>query len=554
MASMRGLMQQDPLILTRILERARTLSPRIQVATRTPEGMHRETYADVGERSARLANALRDLGVGPGDRVGSFGWNSWRHLELYFAVPCMGSVLHTLNIRLHPEQVAWIANHAEDRVVCVDASLLPVFAKALPELETVRQIVLMGRPAEGVALAGSIDYEELLDAASPEFEWPELDENDACSMAYTSGTTGNPKGVVYSHRSMVLHAFMANQAGVLAIEPNDVVMPVVPMFHANAWGTPYAAAMAGAKLVFPGQYSADPAALAELIETERVTFTAGVPTVWIGLLQHLEQHPTDLSSLRSITAGGAAVPRSMIEAFATRHGVEVWQGWGMTETGPLASLSRLTPAHADLPEAERIRVRAKQGLVVPGIRVRVVDVATGEEVPWDSKTMGEVQVKGNWVASAYYRPDAPVEQFVDGWLRTGDVAVVDEHGFLQLVDRTKDLVKSGGEWISTIELESALMGHPALLEAAVIAVPDERWSERPLACVVLKPDAEATEEELIEFIAPQFAKWWLPDRVEFVSEIPKTSVGKFDKKVLRAQHHGLFEGSGPGPAGISPSE
>ena len=553
MPSMRGLMQQDPLILTRILERARTLAPRGQIATRTPEGMHRETYADLGERCARLANALRELGVGPGDRVGSFAWNSWRHLELYFAVPCMGSVLHTLNIRLHPEQVAWIANHAEDRVVFVDESLLPVFEKVLPGLKTVERVIVMGSTASE-APADALDYEELLEGASPELDWPELDENDACSMAYTSGTTGNPKGVVYSHRSMVLHAFMANQAGVLAIEPNDVVMPVVPMFHANAWGLPYAAAMAGAKLVFPGQYSADPAALAELIETERVTFTAGVPTVWIGMLQHLEQRPVDLSSLRAVTAGGAAVPRSMIEAFGAKHGVEVWQGWGMTETGPLASLSRLTPAHADLPEAERIRVRAKQGVVVPGIRVRVMDVATGDEVPWDSKTMGEVQVKGNWVASAYYRPDAPVEQFVDGWLRTGDVAVVDEHGFLQLVDRTKDLVKSGGEWISTIELESALMGHPALLEAAVIAVPDERWSERPLACVVLKPDAEATEEELIEFIAPQFAKWWLPDRVEFVSEIPKTSVGKFDKKVLRAQHHGLFEGSGPGPAGISPSE
>ncbi|HEX9375307.1 MAG TPA: long-chain fatty acid--CoA ligase [Actinomycetota bacterium] len=550
---MRGLMQQDPLILTRILERARTLAPRGQIATRTPEGMHRETYADLGERCARLANALRELGVGPGDRVGSFAWNSWRHLELYFAVPCMGSVLHTLNIRLHPEQVAWIANHAEDRVVFVDESLLPVFEKVLPGLKTVERVIVMGSTASE-APADALDYEELLEGASPELDWPELDENDACSMAYTSGTTGNPKGVVYSHRSMVLHAFMANQAGVLAIEPNDVVMPVVPMFHANAWGLPYAAAMAGAKLVFPGQYSADPAALAELIETERVTFTAGVPTVWIGMLQHLEQRPVDLSSLRAVTAGGAAVPRSMIEAFGAKHGVEVWQGWGMTETGPLASLSRLTPAHADLPEAERIRVRAKQGVVVPGIRVRVMDVATGDEVPWDSKTMGEVQVKGNWVASAYYRPDAPVEQFVDGWLRTGDVAVVDEHGFLQLVDRTKDLVKSGGEWISTIELESALMGHPAVLEAAVIAVPDERWSERPLACVVLKPGAEATQEELIEFIAPQFAKWWLPERMEFVSEIPKTSVGKFDKKVLRAQHQGMFEGSGPSPVETSPSE
>jgi acyl-CoA synthetase (AMP-forming)/AMP-acid ligase II len=531
---MRGQMQHDPLVLTRLLERAATYSPRGQIATRTPEGMHRETYADLGERCARLAGALRELGVGPGDRVASFAWNSWRHLELYFAVPCMGAVLHTLNIRLHPDQVAWIANHAEDRVVCVDASLLPAFAKVTPGLRTVEHVVVMGDGDLEEALA----YEELLEAAPPEFDWPELDENDACAMAYTSGTTGNPKGVVYSHRSMVLHTWMVNQASVLGIEETDAVMPVVPMFHANAWGLPYAATLAGAKLVFPGQYSADPPALAELIEGERVTFTAGVPTVWIGLLQYLESHEADLSSVRRIIAGGSAVPRSLIEAFAKR-GLELWQGWGMTETSPLASLSRLTPDHAGLPEPERIRVRAKQGRVVPGVQLRVVDVATGEEVPWDSKSMGEVQVRGNWVAEAYYRPDEPGEQFSDGWLRTGDVAVVDEYGYIQLVDRTKDLVKSGGEWISTIELESALMGHPAVLEAAVIAVPDERWSERPLACVVLKEGAHATPEELLEFIAPQFAKWWLPDRIEFVDEIPKTSVGKFDKKVLRLRHQGL---------------
>ncbi len=530
---MRGQMQHDPLVVNRILERAVTLFPRQEIVTWTREGLHRETFEGFGRRVGRLASALAALGVKAGDRVATFAFNTFRHQELYFAVPCMGAVLHTLNIRLHADQIVWIADHAGDRVLFVDAALLPVLAPLVPRLSTVTHVVAMGDAGRS-ALPSARDYEELLEGASPEFPWPEPDEDDAAAMCYTSGTTGHPKGVVYSHRSTVLHATMVNLAASVGLTDRDTVLPVVPMFHANAWGIPYAAMMTGAKLVLAGGASADPAVLAGLIESERVTVTTGVPTVWTGLLHYLEGTPRDLSSLRLVTVGGSATSVSMIERFRKLAGVDVVQGWGMTETGPVASLSFPTAAMRVLPEPEQVRMRARQGRVVPGVSFRVVS-PEGSVVPWDDGTKGELEVRGNWVAASYYGDEKSAERFHDGWLRTGDVAVVDGHGSIRIVDRAKDLVKSGGEWISSVDLELELTGHPSVLEAAVIGVPDETWDERPLACVVLKPGAVATQDDLRAFLAPRVPKWWLPEEIVFMPELPKTGVGKLDKKVLRAR-------------------
>jgi fatty-acyl-CoA synthase len=528
---MHGRMQHEQLTLTGILERAETLHPGGRIVTRAGDGPHVQTYADLGTRARQLASALRLHGVGPGDRVATYAWNSWRHLELYFAVPCMGAVLHTLNPRLHHEQVASIAERGGARFVFVDAALAPSFAPIAKAVPSLQPVLMHGDVDTG--LPAALDYDTMLAAGSAAFAWPELDERDACQLCYTSGTTGEPKGVLSSHRALVLHAMMNDLAEVLAITSRDVVLPVVPMFHANGWGLPHAATLAGAAQVFTGRFGADPHVVAGLIETERVTVAAGVPTVWIDVLRHLEDHPHDVSSLRLIKTGGAAVPPSLIEAYATRHDVRLLQGWGMTETSPLAALAASDAEVDDLPGDERWTAMARAGRPVPGIRIRVVD-EQGAEVPADDETMGEVQVRGNWVASGYADGDGDALT-ADGWLRTGDVATVDARGSMRITDRTKDLVKSGGEWISTIDLESALMDHPAVREAAVVGVPDDRWGERPVACVVLVDGASADQEELLAFLAPRLARWWLPGRIVFVDELPKTGVGKFDKRALRAR-------------------
>ncbi|HMC05902.1 MAG TPA: long-chain fatty acid--CoA ligase [Solirubrobacterales bacterium] len=510
---MDGLMMDRPLLVKQIAERAETVFGDREVVARTQDGVERSTYRDVVGRARRLAGALVELGVGPGDRIATFAWNSLRHLELYLAVPSMGAVLHTLNVRLFEEHLRFIVEHAADRVLFIDSSL----ADAIPRLDGPEREILM--PDGPGQRTGALDYEELVAGGDPEFQFPELGENAAAAMCYTSGTTGRPKGVLYSHRSIVLHTLGAALPDSMGIREHDSAMPVVPMFHALAWGIPYAAAMVGARQVLPGP-DLSPDGLAELITAERVTWSAGVPTIWNGVLEL--DPPPDLSSLRELKAGGSAVPESLIRAFEERFGVPLVQGWGMTETSPLAATSRL-PAGAELTDEEAYALRATQGRVVPLIDFRV-----------DPEAGGELQVRGPWIARAYYGDEGDDDRFTeDGWLRTGDVAEIERGAFIKLVDRTKDLVKSGGEWISSVVLENEIMAHPDVIEAAVIAVPDERWGERPCACVVARDGAAIDPDALRAHLDGRVAKYWIPDRFEFVDEVPKTSVGKFDKKLLR---------------------
>ncbi|MDQ6710187.1 MAG: long-chain fatty acid--CoA ligase [Candidatus Dormibacteraeota bacterium] len=532
---MRSTMPDFPLTLQHFLWRCTTLFPAKAIVTKTATGRTRYTYADFGGRVAQLAHALHELGVRPGDRVGTLAWNNARHFELYFAAPCSGAVLHTLNPRLFPEHLEFVINDAEDTVIFVDASLVPVIERVAGKLKTVKHFVVMtDGPAPNGQLSPTVSYEELIASRPTEFAWPDIDERDASAMCYTSGTTGKPKGVAYSHRSAVLHSFGIAVSGGLGISEESVALPVVPMFHANAWGMPYAAAMVGASLVFPDRFL-DPVSLVDLFQSEGVTLTAGVPSVWIALLQHLDKTGLDLPGLLLFN-GGSALPAGLYDGL-TRHGITVDHGWGMTETSPVAATAAMK---SQIKVSERRRIKLKQGLPLPGVELRLMDVEQNRQVAWDGKSVGEIQVRGPWITSSYYR-GADADRFTaDGWLRTGDVANVDHEGYIQIVDRVKDLVKSGGEWISSVELESAIMGHPGVLEAAVIGVPHPKWQERPVAYVVAKPEFKGrlTQQEILEFLRPQVAKWWLPDEVRFIDEIPKTSVGKFDKKLIRerSQH------------------
>jgi fatty-acyl-CoA synthase len=529
-------MQETQLSTNLIFRRGRQYWGARPITTRTVDGRQRTTFAELAAETRRTAGALDLLGLAPDARVGSFAWNTARHLQLYFAVPGTGRVLHTINIRYFVDQLVYTIEHAEDEAVFVERSLLPMFAPLLPRLSTVKHVVLIedGSPAEIPDDARIVSYADLLAQADEiDFEDRVADERQAAALCYTTGTTGNPKGVLYSHRSTWLHANAGLAASTSAITDSDNVLPVVPMFHAMAWGLPYISFMAGAALTMPGP-DLSPAGLVSLIESERVTYASGIPTLWMGMLPLTAGR--DLSSLTRMMCGGSAVPRSLSEGWRAAIGVPITQGWGMTETSPVGSMSTLRLELADASDDQRADVRATAGVALPGFEMRIVDPESEQEQPWDDEATGEVQVRGPWVARQYFRSDEPGEQFTeDGWLRTGDVGAISPLGYLRLVDRTKDLIKSGGEWLSSVELENAIMGHPNVAEAAVIAIAHPIWMERPLACVVIKPGESLDKEELMTFLRESRDGWRLPDDIVFIDEVPKTSVGKFSKKTLRAR-------------------
>lgn len=528
-----GLMMDDyPLSLTALVERAEQLTPSRKVVSRRPDGtLHRSTMGDCARRARRLAAALSQLGIEEGDRVGTLMWNQAEHLEAYYALPAMGAVVHTLNPRLHPDELSFIAADAEDRAIIVDETLLNVLA-SFRDAHDFEQVIVVSHSGENPE--GTIEYEQLLESASAPADWMEPHERRAAAICYTSGTTGKPKGVLYSHRALVLHSMAAALPGAMNVSARDVMLPVVPMFHANAWGIPYTATLIGASLVLPGP-KLDAESVLDLLADEHVTLTAGVPTVWMAMLKAIEEEPErwDLSRVHRLLVGGSAVPKSMIEGYA-RHGLEILQGWGMTETSPLASSAILPADLDDVPDDEQFDYRARQGFPQPFVDIRARG-DDGELIPWNDEAMGELEVRGPYVAAAYFQGSGAEKFTDDGWFQTGDVVKIDQRGCIRITDRSKDLVKSGGEWISSVDMENLLMAHPAVAEAAVIAVPDEKWDERPMAVVVLKGGKEATPDELRQHLSGHFAKWQLPERVEYMDEIPRTATGKFKKTALREQ-------------------
>ena len=531
---MKGAMMEFPLTLTHILDHAGALFRKSEIVSRLPDrSLHRYTYADFHRRAYALAEALQKAGLEPGDRVATLMWNHYVHLETYFGVPTAGGVLHTVNLRLHPNDLAYILNHAEDRFLIIDDTLLPILDRVKDRVKPERVFVapLTGKPVP----EGLESYEDLLRTATGAFTPPRIEEDDAAGLCYTSGTTGRPKGVLYSHRALVLHTLVGALPGGTGIAESDTVLPVVPMFHVNAWGIPFVATMIGAKQVFPGPYL-DPESLLDLFDRERVTVTAGVPTIWMGILGALNKEPTrwHLTPGMRMLVGGSAAPESLIRGLDA-HGLRVIHAWGMTETTPLGTVSTVKRNLSELPESERYAIRAKQGFAAPFVELRAVGEAG--PIPWDGTALGELQIRGPWVAASYFRmPEAQDRWTEDGWFCTGDVVTIDREGYVKIVDRTKDRIKSGGEWISSVDLENARMGHPAVKEAAVIAMPNEKWGERPLAVIVPKEGAQVTADALRAYLEPNFAKWWLPDAIVFTKEIPRTATGKFSKLVLREQY------------------
>jgi fatty-acyl-CoA synthase len=529
---MYGLMMDRPLLISSLLTHAESQHGEREIVSRRVEGdIHRTTYRELGQRARKLANALAALGIAQGERVATLAWNGYRHLELYYAVSGSGAVLHTLNPRLHPDQLAWIVNHAEDQVLCFDMTFLPLVEAIVSRVPTVRHFVAMTDRAHMPTESGIpnlICYEDWVNAHEPDFDWPELDERTASSLCYTSGTTGNPKGVLYSHRSTLLHSYAAALPDSLDCAGSDTILPVVPMFHVNAWGLPYIACMVGAKLVFPGPQLDGPS-LYDLFEAEGVTLSAGVPTVWQGLLNHVDSQGLAFSTMRRTIVGGSACPPAMLRAFQQAHQVQVLHAWGMTETSPLGTSGVLKAAHQALPESAREALQLKQGRAVFGVEMKIID-EQGVALAHDGRTSGELMVRGPWIASGYFRSDSAV---VHGWFPTGDVATIDADGFMQITDRSKDVIKSGGEWISSIDIENIAMGHPAVAMAACIAARHPKWDERPLLVVVKKPGAEVSRDALLQSFEGRIAKWWMPDDVIFVDSIPLGATGKMQKSVLR---------------------